>query len=314
MADTNIETESIETLPAEKSRVRMVPDMLPELPQTEQPITGATPPGGTSTLVLTDSQRFKLAAAIADEELEILPSGEVYAPQVRYRQILTDAVGPGRWGMVECSEPAIKDNSVYQKWGLYINGVLVATAWGGHDYHPSNKRMSYVDSIESAKSNALVRCCKDLGIAWQCWDPKFTAEWKKQYAVEVWVTSTRTSSGFEKSWRKRDAEPLWNERPDNAHPSGRSASSAGSQTPGPSGACGGGRSEGRPTPRKPSAPSIEPEQAAELRDMCDATNTKAAALCAQFGVADLDSLNREQYTQARNILEQRLKKMESGTE
>jgi genome maintenance protein MGM101 len=314
MADTNIETESIETLPAEKSRVRMVPDLVPvDLPLPELPATGATPPGGTSTLTLTDSQRLKLSEAIPDAELEILPSGEVYAPQVRYRQILTDAVGPGRWGLVECSEPAIKDNSVYQKWGLYINGVLVATAWGGHDYIPSNKRMSYVDSIESAKSNALVRCCKDLGIAWQCWDRKFTDQWKKDYAVEVWVTSTRTSSGYEKCWRKRDAEPLWNERPDNAHPSGRSSTSAGSHASGPVG--GGGRSEGsRPSPsRKPSAPSITSEQASELREMCDATNTKAAALCAQFGVPDLESLNHEQYSAARNILEKRLK-TEGGAE
>ena len=32
--------------------------------------------------------------------------------------------------------------------------------------------MVYGKAMEAAKSNALVRCCKDLGIASELWDPK----------------------------------------------------------------------------------------------------------------------------------------------
>ena len=37
---------------------------------------------------------------------------------------------------------------------------------------------------EGAKSNALMRCCKDLGVASVLWDPIFIAQWKSKYAVE----------------------------------------------------------------------------------------------------------------------------------
>ena len=32
--------------------------------------------------------------------------------------------------------------------------------------------LSYGKALESAKSNALMRCCKDLGIASELWDPQ----------------------------------------------------------------------------------------------------------------------------------------------
>jgi hypothetical protein len=42
-------------------------------------------------------------------------------------------------------------------------------------------------AIESAKSNALMRCCKDLGIASELWDRRFVRKWKSARAQEIWV-------------------------------------------------------------------------------------------------------------------------------
>lgn len=32
-----------------------------------------------------------------------------------------------------------------------------------------------------------MRCCKDLGIASELWDPNYIAWWKKTYASQEWV-------------------------------------------------------------------------------------------------------------------------------
>jgi len=45
--------------------------------------------------------------------------------------------------------------------------------------------MTYATALEAAKSNALMRCCKDLGIASELWDPSFVAQWRQKYCVKV---------------------------------------------------------------------------------------------------------------------------------
>lgn len=50
-------------------------------------------------------------------------------------------------------------------------------------------------ATEGCKSNALMRCCKDLGIASELWDPryvkKYMAEMGKEIIVEHMVTKKR---------------------------------------------------------------------------------------------------------------------------
>jgi hypothetical protein len=42
-------------------------------------------------------------------------------------------------------------------------------------------------ATEGCKSNALMRCCKDLGIASELWDPVFIRKFMKSHSKEVWV-------------------------------------------------------------------------------------------------------------------------------
>lgn len=53
--------------------------------------------------------------------------------------------------------------------------------------------MTQATAEESAKSNALMRCCKDLGIASELWDPTFIHKWRSNHAVELWATNARTN-------------------------------------------------------------------------------------------------------------------------
>lgn len=48
-----------------------------------------------------------------------------------------------------------------------------------------------------------MRCCKDLGIASELWDPAFIAEWKAKHAVDVWVEHVKTGDK-RKLWRRKD--------------------------------------------------------------------------------------------------------------
>lgn len=43
------------------------------------------------------------------------------------------------------------------------------------------------NAVEGCKSNALTRCCKDLGIASELWDPRFIRRYIKEYTRQIEV-------------------------------------------------------------------------------------------------------------------------------
>lgn len=61
---------------------------------------------------------------------------------------------------------------------------------------------------EGCKSNALMRCCKDLGIASELWDPRFIRAYKKTHAQEIWVEHVSTKKKRLITVRKGD-EPTY---------------------------------------------------------------------------------------------------------
>ena len=143
--------------------------------------------GGLSETKFTQDERDALIAPMADDDLDILPTGEVYPPQIVIRGRLNRVVGPGAWGLRPCSKATQLGNTLIQSWALMIRGNVVAFATGESDYHPANARMSWATAIEAAKSNALVRCCKDIGIGAECWDKRKIAKFKTAHCVSVQV-------------------------------------------------------------------------------------------------------------------------------
>ena len=60
---------------------------------------------------------------------------------------------------------------ITREYALYCLGRFVSQSVGEHTFY-TKLNLSYGKAVESAKSNALMRCCKDLGIASELWDPK----------------------------------------------------------------------------------------------------------------------------------------------
>ncbi|SPO07554.1 related to mitochondrial genome maintenance protein [Cephalotrichum gorgonifer] len=116
--------------------------------------------------------------------VEIKPDGIIYLPEIKYRETLFDAFGPGGWGMVPRGPLVVGDKVVTREWALVVLGRFVAQAQGENTYF--NKEQ-IPRASEAAKSNALMRCCKDLGIASELWDKKFIRIFKATQAKEHWV-------------------------------------------------------------------------------------------------------------------------------
>jgi hypothetical protein len=73
-------------------------------------------------------------------------------------------------------------------WTFYlaIRGKLCGCGIGEQQYRANNAQMSWGDAVEGAKSNALTRLCKSIGLFTDLWRPAFVNEWKERYAEKYW--------------------------------------------------------------------------------------------------------------------------------
>jgi len=92
--------------------------------------------------------------------------GIIYLPEIKYRRILNRAFGPGGWGLAPRSETTVTAKSVSREYALVCHGRLVSLARGEQDYFDPG---GIATATEGCKSNALMRCCKDLGVASELW-------------------------------------------------------------------------------------------------------------------------------------------------
>lgn len=126
-----------------------------------------------------------LLAPLKDEDIEIKPDGLLYLPEIKYRRILNRAFGPGGWGLAPRTETLITPKQISREYALIAHGRLVSVARGEQDYFGGDEKIT--TALEGCKSNALMRCCKDLGIASELWDPTFIRRWKSTYCDELFA-------------------------------------------------------------------------------------------------------------------------------
>jgi hypothetical protein len=82
---------------------------------------------------------------------------------------------------------------------------LVSIARGEQDYF---SKEGIPTAAEGCKSNAMMRCCKDLGVASELWDPRFIRKFKAQHAKEVFVEHQVTKRKTKITLRKvRSIQP-----------------------------------------------------------------------------------------------------------
>jgi hypothetical protein len=204
---------------AESTEVALIPPDTCSAPVGRHPIAlvATLPPvspehvfDGLSLHALTDAQRGTLLAVVDPTTLDVLPTGEVYLPQVHYRRIFNAAFGPGAWGMMPLGDPLKQDNTIIQKFALFVGGKCVAVAMGEQAYYP-NGRMTWATAWEASKSNALMRCAKDLGVASECWDKRFIRGFLDAHCLQVWVPK-KGSTDVEALWRRLDTPAFRGEK------------------------------------------------------------------------------------------------------
>ncbi|KAL9112971.1 MAG: hypothetical protein Q9227_002836 [Pyrenula ochraceoflavens] len=143
-----------------------------------------------------------LLAPITEEDVEIKPDGILYLPEIKYRRILNRAFGPGGWGLAPRGESIVTPKTVTREYALVVHGRLVSIARGEQDYFTPD---GIPTASEGCKSNAMMRCCKDLGVASELWDPRWLRTFKGKYSREAFVEHV-VSKKRTKIWlRKGDA-------------------------------------------------------------------------------------------------------------
>jgi len=158
------------------------------------------------TLELDAKAEAVLDEQLDDNDVQIRPDGLVYLSWAYYAKKLNSAFGRLQWGIIPSGNPQSRDvgnNNVLVVWPfwLVVKGVPIAFSIGETSYRTNNSTMSYADACEGAKSSALARNCKQLGISLELWDKEWIEAWKKKYA------ETYENSNGKKLWRKKGAKP-----------------------------------------------------------------------------------------------------------
>lgn len=158
------------------------------------------------TLKLTKAQKDILYAGVNPDAVEIRPDGLIYLPWMEYVTRLKKAFDM-RWAIVPKGMPKVGPDQRSILWGFYliIDGRLAGFAIGEQEYYPNNPVMNWSDACEAAKSNALMRLCKGIGIALELWQPSFIEKWKKKYA-ETYQDRDRRGNDVTR-WRKKGEKP-----------------------------------------------------------------------------------------------------------
>ncbi|KAH7040910.1 mitochondrial genome maintenance MGM101-domain-containing protein [Microdochium trichocladiopsis] len=143
-----------------------------------------------------------LMAPIDPEDVEVKPDGIIYLPEIKYRRILNNAFGPGAWGLAPRGQLMVQERLVTREYALVVHGRFVAQARGEQQYFSDD---GVSTAAEGCKSNALMRCCKDLGIASELWDPRFIRAFMKSHAQQVWVEHATTKKKRQ-IWLRKDDE------------------------------------------------------------------------------------------------------------
>lgn len=164
--------------------------------------------GQAGTVEFSEDQQKILFDPIEEEIVEIRPDGLIYLPWMEYVTKLRKAFG-GKWAIIPATDkPGTSPDGNSLMWGFYlfIDGKPYGYAIGEQEYKANNPVMGWSDACEGAKSNALMRLCKGLGIGLELWKPSFIRAWKEKYAESYWDKNAWDAKRNKKGkylWRKK---------------------------------------------------------------------------------------------------------------
>ncbi|KAH0285496.1 hypothetical protein KCU62_g7465, partial [Aureobasidium sp. EXF-3399] len=191
------------TTPSEplRSLTEGLDDPPPTLGEGEKQVDWSRSFHGISSTPFSPEAAAILTQEIPFDDIEVKPDGIIYLPEIKYRRILNKAFGPGGWGLVPRSETIVTGKLVTREYALVAGGQLVSIARGEQQYFDAD---GIPTATEGCKSNALMRCCKDLGIASELWDPRFIRKYMKEMARELIVEHVMTKKRRKHFMRKDD--------------------------------------------------------------------------------------------------------------
>ncbi len=141
-----------------------------------------------STLQPTSEEVAALQADFPDEAFQPGAAGKehlIYIEHAHLRDRLNQVFNPGQWAIVPRNRWAedfstgkgTEASRVYVEAMLCIRGCFVSEAVGDMVYYKNNDSQNYGDAVEGAKTAALRRCAKELGIGLQAWKKSWTQGW-----------------------------------------------------------------------------------------------------------------------------------------
>lgn len=159
-----------------------------------------------SMLQLTDEEIAALSEDFPDEAFLSGAAGKenlLYCQHSYLRDRLNKVFRPGQWSIIprnrwaeefttQSNKPASR---VYVEAMLVIRGCFVAEAVGEMEYYPNNASQNYGDAVEGAKTAALRRCCKELGIGLQAWKKEWCDAWWQRKRGHKPATTPPQSTG-----------------------------------------------------------------------------------------------------------------------
>lgn len=157
---------------------------------------------GASSSAFSQEISSILSEPVDEQLIEIKPDGSCYLPEVHYRKTLNKAFGLGGWSLIPRGPHSIQGNVLSREYALFANGRYISQA-RGHTTITGNFQNPAM-CTESVRSNSLMRCCKDLGIASDLWDNSITAQWKARFAIRKSVTDYQGRS--KNIWEKKKSE------------------------------------------------------------------------------------------------------------
>ncbi|KAK8014425.1 hypothetical protein PG990_007721 [Apiospora arundinis] len=167
---------------------------------SQKPIDWSSSYHGLGTSTFEAEVASVLQAPLDEDDIEVKPDGIIYLPEIKYRRVLNAAFGPGGWGLAPRGDLVVQERLVSRDYALIVHGRFVGQARGEQQYFSED---GISTAAEGCKSNALMRCCKDLGIASELWDPRFIRKFMKSHAQQVWVEHVVTKKK-KQIWLRKD--------------------------------------------------------------------------------------------------------------
>lgn len=185
---------------------------------------------GSGIRLLADQAKI-LACEATDDDIEILPSGEVYIPGNLWRDTLNRAFGPMGWGvrpekpLMDLHEKGAGRSILYREVFLLVarctrclrsmnrcecggpvESRCVSTAIGAQEYFPDSKRMSFDDAAEAATTNGIARCCKPFSVYGNIWQRRWAEAAKARVGLIVMTRDWQNK--VKPQWRRVESRPL----------------------------------------------------------------------------------------------------------